>query len=59
MTYFTDSPYERMMRETPEEQRGNAPPVPASPPCEDCPYQRQAPCMGVCIKKLNHKERSL
>jgi len=56
MTYFTDSPYERMMTKRPERQRGNAPPPLSHPPrCQGCPYRRAAPCIGVCIKELNQK----
>ena len=50
MTYFTDSPYERMMTKRPERQRGNAP-----PPLSHPPYRRAAPCIGICIKELNRK----
>lgn len=51
MTYFTDSPYERMMTQKPKEQRGNHPPASVSTKCKGCHY-RQPSCVGGCIKKV-------
>ena len=51
---FTDSPYERMMTQVPTEMReAHGPPVrPPDHPCYGCPYGRDAPCIGICYKKL-------
>ena len=51
---FTDSPYERMMTQVPTETReAHGPPVrPPGHPCYGCPYGRDAPCIGICYKKL-------
>ena len=51
---FTDSPYERMMTQIPTETReAHGPPVrPPDHPCYGCPYGRDAPCIGICYKKL-------
>ena len=59
MTWFTDSPFEKMMTQKPGsgQHRDNALPVPHSPACNGCPYSRgQAPCIGYCIKKLQAKK---
>ena len=54
MIRFTDSPYERMMTQVPTEPReAHGPPVrPPDHPCYGCPYGRDAPCIGICYKKL-------
>lgn len=54
MAFFTDSPYERMMMQKPRGgQRETAPsPYPPGHGCHGCPYGRDRPCLGVCIKKL-------
>lgn len=53
MTYFTDSPYERMMIQKPENgKRDKSPPVSFLRRCEGCPYKGQAPCVGYCIRKI-------
>ena len=54
MIRFTDSPYERMMTQVPIETReAHGPPVrPPDHPCYGCPYGRDAPCIGICYKKL-------
>ena len=51
---FTDSPYERLMTQTPPgREKAPAPPVrPPGHPCHGCPYGRDAPCLGICYKKL-------
>lgn len=50
MTYFTDSPYERMMMQKPIARR--EPPKKAAPPCGGCSYQSGQPCVGVCCREL-------
>ena len=51
---FTDSPYERMMTQIPTETREapGPPGRPPGPPSDGCPYGRDAPCIGICYKKL-------
>lgn len=60
MTWFTDSPFEKMMTQKPHgRQRDDTPPVPHSPACNGCPYHKgQAPCIGYCIKKLQAKKHT-
>lgn len=55
MTWFTDSPYEKMMTQKPNGRRDTASPVPVSPACESCSYKGLAPCVGCCMKKLQGK----
>lgn len=42
MTWFTDSPFEKMMTQKPGHGRhgGDTPPVPRSPACTGCPYNK-------------------
>ena len=57
MTYFTDSPYERMMIQKPENgKREKSPPASFPRRCEGCPYKGQAPCIGYCIRKIKEHE---
>ena len=57
MTLFTDSPYEKMMIQKPEDRkRDKSPPASVPPRCAGCPYRGQSPCIGYCIRKLEkHK----
>lgn len=57
MTLFTDSPYEKMMKQRPNGRRDNAPPIPKSPVCISCPYNGQAPCVGYCLKQIQKKKK--
>lgn len=53
MTLFTDSPYEKMMIQKPEDRkRDKSPPASFPPRCAGCPNQGQSPCIGYCIRKL-------
>lgn len=57
MTYFTDSPYERMMIQKPENGKREKSPSASFPRrCEACPYKGQAPCIGYCIRKIKDNE---
>ena len=59
MTRFTDSLYERLMTQIPNERRGGGfepPAVPPGPPGPGCPYGRNTPCLGVCFRKLIRRE---
>lgn len=61
MTWFTDSPFEKMMTQKPGHRRhgDDTPPVPRSPACTGCPYNKElSPCIGYCIKKLQAKKRT-
>lgn len=55
MTYFTDSPFEKMMTQRPNGRRKIASPVSYPPACERCPYKEQSPCVGYCIKQIKEK----
>ena len=51
---FTDSPYERMMTQVPHGIREalGPPDRPPDHPCYGCPYGQNAPCLGICYRKL-------
>ena len=51
---FTDSPYEWMMTQVPDERREPEPPAqfPKGHPCYGCSFGRGSPCMGICYQKL-------
>lgn len=51
---FTDSPYELMMSQKPDERREPEPPAqfPKGHPCYGCSFGRGSPCMGICYRKL-------
>lgn len=53
MTWFTDSIFEKMMTQKPDNGRHKEKPsVSHSPACDSCPYKGIAPCVRYCIKKL-------
>ena len=55
MTYFTDSPFERMMVQKPEPVRRQGSQTPTLMPgskCYGCVYGRDRLCAGVCLKKV-------
>ena len=54
MSYFTDSPYERLMTQKSELVREAivSPALPPNHPCYGCDYGRNGPCIGICYKKL-------
>lgn len=58
MTWFTDSPFEKMMSQRPTRRRDNAPPVPKYPACVSCPYNGQSPCVGYCLKRVQEKKNT-
>ena len=51
---FTDSQYELMMSQKPDERREPEPPAqfPKGHPCYGCSFGRGSPCMGICYRKL-------
>lgn len=56
---FTDSPFERMMKQTP--RYAPAPPVrkpPEASVCRNCGYWNGAVCVGTCIRKLTENSAS-
>ena len=55
MTWFTDSPFEKMMTQKPNGRRNLASPVSYPPACENCPYKEQYPCVGYCINQVKKK----
>ena len=58
MTYFTDSPFERMMVQRPRSSPG---PSPVSRPpgkCRGCGYQTGKPCVGVCLRKIMEEKEA-
>lgn len=55
MTRFTDSAYEMMMTQKPHTGRQTETEPPRYPPghkCHGCPYGRDRPCLGMCMKDL-------
>lgn len=53
MTYFTDSPFERMMVQRP---RSNPGALPVSRPrgkCRGCGYHTGKPCVGICLNNMD------
>ena len=57
MTLFTENPLERMMIQKPGDgRRGKSPPASIPPRCKGCPYNREPPCIGYCIRKLTEKK---
>lgn len=50
MSQFTDSPYERLMKQIPEAGRraGNG----NNDKCRGCPYGRGQPCVGICMARM-------
>lgn len=58
---FTGSPYEYMMQEKPAGNmrpslKEGKPRYPAGHKCIGCPYGRERPCMGACIRKLKAEQ---
>lgn len=49
---FTDSPFEKMMREVPRPPRPVSSKAPQGSPCRDCSYWRGMACVGTCYKEL-------
>lgn len=51
---FTDSPYELMMSQKPDESKEpeQPAPLPEGHPCAGCLYGRGSPCLGICYRKL-------
>ncbi len=49
---FTDSPFEKMMKEAPSSPRPINRKPPTDPDCRGCPYWRGMSCLGICYRKL-------
>ena len=53
MSFFTDSPYERMMVQKPKQRREAEPPAePKKHRCRGCNYRRDGCCSGTCYRDL-------
>lgn len=54
MARFTDSPYEYMMAQKPStrQDRGTGQNPSQLDKCRGCPYGRDRPCVGICMKDL-------
>lgn len=59
MTWFTDSPFEKMMTQRPNGRRENAQSVSHAPACKGCAYKRNSPCVGYCIRKVQNITKNL
>lgn len=49
---FTDSPFERMMKEVPHAPYPEKRDPPAGSACRNCPDWPRLECMGICHRKL-------
>lgn len=62
MRHFTDNPYERVMKRTPEDEKETSRPfaLPENHPCYGCGNYGQ-PCVGFCHRALMawYKEREV
>lgn len=55
---FTNSPYEKMMKERPRPCRpAPARKPPKDSPCRDCSYWNGSVCVGVCYRDLIFPQR--
>lgn len=53
MTFFTDSPYERMMVQKPQVRREAPPPAkPKGGACSGCTYKTDTCCSATCYRDL-------
>jgi hypothetical protein len=55
MTYFTDSPFERMMMQKPS-GRHETEALPPGHPCRGCEYYKGEICVGICWKEFFRTE---
>lgn len=56
---FTDSPFEKMMRQKPRAMRpAPIPKPPPGSPCQGCAYWQGVPCVGVCYRDLTASHTS-
>lgn len=56
MSQFTDSPYERLMKQVPEAGKGTE--KRRDDKCQGCPYGRGRPCVGICMAQLLNRRKS-
>ena len=52
MYNFTDSPFEKMMKQTPRGYREPVAVPPPDSPCRGCTIWRGMACMGLCRRKI-------
>lgn len=57
MPYFTNSPYEEMMRKIPRGMRPLESSLPPEYDCRDCNFGNGVGCVGYCKKQLMGKRR--
>lgn len=59
MSFFTDSPYERMMVQKPRVRREGKPPAPPKTgKCDGCTHKKDACCAITCIRDLIIPQKS-
>jgi hypothetical protein len=59
MSFFTDSPYERMMVQKPRMRREVKPPAPPKAgKCDGCTHKKDACCATTCFRDLNITQKS-
>ncbi len=49
---FTNSPYEKMMKQKPRPSHQKSQKPPKGSPCRDCNYWNGISCVGVCYRDL-------
>lgn len=54
---FTDSPFERMMRQVPRAYRPEISKAPPDSPCCGCSYWQGVACVGICYKDLTQPRK--
>ena len=52
MYNFTDSPFEKMMKQTPRSYREPVAVPPPDSPCRGCTIWQGMACMGLCRRKI-------
>lgn len=58
MTYFTDSPFERMMVQRPRSNPGSSSAPKPPSPCAGCGCAGSRPCVGTCMRELMEKKEA-
>lgn len=55
---FTDSPFERMMKQVPRAPRPAMSKPPAGSACHGCAFWRGVACVGICYRDLTSRATS-
>ena len=58
MTHLEHNPFETLMIQKPDYGKGEPRRSFLPPRCAGCPYKRQSPCVGYCIRKLETKRQT-